>query len=216
MIISRIADIIHILAARLPVAWFAFAGSFLEEVIAPIPTYVILTPSGSFALSQGRGFAFLIWLAIAGSLGKTIASILYFVLADVLEDVIVPKWGKYIGITHEEIEAIGKRFEHSTGGFLFLLALRSAPFMPSPTVSIVSGLVKVPWKIYVSATFLGSIIRGFCYIAVGYYGWTAMRYVLDNFEKVSGVLEIVAPIAVIAAIAFLAIRAHKKGYWRKK
>src|SRR3990167_5973603 len=104
---EHIISLIKTLATTIPLDVFAFIGSFLEEIIAPIPSPLVMTTAGTLAHTQNHTLLYLFWLALAASLGKTIASWLYYVLADKSEDLVLTRFGKYVGVSHNEIESIG-------------------------------------------------------------------------------------------------------------
>lgn len=169
-------QLVRLLADRLPLDWFVFVGSFIEEVISPIPSLLIMGTAGTIAMVQHRPLIFLFWLAVFGNTGKTLGAWVYYFVGDQLEDVIVRRFGKYFGVTHTQIEGIGKRFTGHhlrDGGFLFLL--RFFPFIPTTPVSIGCGIVKMDIRVFLLATYLGNILKDIAYLYAGYYGVTKIN-----------------------------------------
>src|SRR3990172_11487554 len=105
---EQIIRLIKTLANTIPLDGFAFIGSFMEEIIAPIPSPLVMTTAGTLAHTQNHTLFYLFWLAAVASLGKTIASWLYYVLADKTENLVLTRFGKYVGISHKEIKNIGR------------------------------------------------------------------------------------------------------------
>ena len=97
-------------ALHVPLEVFVFVGSFLEEVISPIPAALIMGTAGSLALMKGETLWYLLLLAALGNLGKTLGAWLYYLLGDKLEDAFIHKATKWFGVRHEDLENIGKRF----------------------------------------------------------------------------------------------------------
>ena len=163
-------------ASILPLDIFSFSGSFLEEIIPPIPAPLVMTTAGSLSLAQHHAWIFLLWLAIAGSFGKTIASWIFYVVGDKSEDVIIGKWGKYMGIRHEDVELLGKRFHGGWKDAILLFTMRSIPIFPSVSVSIVAGIIRLNKRTFIIATFLGTIVKNLIYLYAGYGGLQAIGF----------------------------------------
>ena len=45
-------------ATKLPLEWFVLAGSFVEEIISPIPTYAVMVTTGSVARLQAEPWVY--------------------------------------------------------------------------------------------------------------------------------------------------------------
>lgn len=160
------------LATRVPLVTYVFIGEIIEEIISPIPSQLVLLTAGSLAQAQQQGLWFIVLLTIIAAVAKTFATILYYVLADKLEDQLVPRFGKYIGVTHESIEAIGKKLDK--GGkreFISLFIVRCLPILPSAPVSMVCGAVKINFKTFFWATMAGNMLRGGMMLLTGYLGF---------------------------------------------
>lgn len=170
-------------ATLLPLDIFVCIGSFLEESIPPIPAPLIMTTAGSLSLSQGHGWIFLVWLAVAGSLGKLFASWIYYVLGDTFEDVVVGKYGKFIGIDHRDVESIGKKFQGGWRDDIGLFLFRAVPIFPSVSVSIVCGIIRLRMRSFLVATFLGTVVKNLLYLYAGYGGMAAVGYLSHRIHN---------------------------------
>lgn len=152
-----------------------FAASILEEVIAPIPSALILTVAGFFLVpdhawtfSSVRDLLFLV--TIPGALGITIGSLLVYGIGYVSGKPLLLRWGRYFGISWHEVEKMEKRFERGYSDELTLFLVRAVPIIPSVIISAFCGLIRLPWKEYVLFSFLGTIVRAFI---LGAIGWQA-------------------------------------------
>ena len=67
------------ISTKVPLEIFTFFGAMGEEIIAPIPSPLVMTLAGSIASSQNKTFVFLLWLALLGALGKTIGAYVIYV-----------------------------------------------------------------------------------------------------------------------------------------
>src|SRR3989344_2351968 len=195
------------LADSLPLELFSFLGSFVEEVIAPIPSPIVMTVTGTLASVQEKPLIYLLILSLAGAFGKVLgATVLYF-FSDKLEDLLLTKLGRYIGVSHKEIESVGKHISGSWRDVLILTFVRMLPMVPSAPVSIACGLLKVNKKIFWASTFLGTIVRDGFYLYIGYTGASALYSVLSGLSTTE---TIVQGLILMFFIAFLAYLYHKR------
>lgn len=184
----------------MPLEAFVFIGSFLEEVISPIPSALIMGTAGSLALMQGETLGYLLLLAAVGNLGKTLGAWCYYMLGDKLEDVFIPKATKWFGIRHEDLENIGKRFvghHWKDGGVLFLLRL--LPPFPTTPVSIVAGIIKMDLWVFLIATYAGNFFKDLLYLYIGYAGIAKLHTLWRHVENV----KVIFDIAIIIGFAVL-------------
>lgn len=123
-----------------------------ESTIVPIPSEVIIPPAAYWA-SQGKlSYAGVI---IAGTLGSVVgASIMYYLSLYVGRPLLM-KFGKFVLITPEKVEA-AERFvqRYQTGGIFFARLLPVVRHL----IGIPAGLVRMPFGPYVAMTFLGSAL----------------------------------------------------------
>lgn len=195
-------------AHETPLEIFSFLGSFIEEIIAPIPSPIIMTTTGSIAALQDKPVMFLLILAVFGALGKMFGALVVYKIADIGEDLIVNKFGRFIGITHVEVENFGKHFSKTRKDVLVLILLRSIPFIPSTLVSVSSGILKINVRHFMLATFLGTIIRDSIFLYFGYRGVEAFSHILGGFDTLESVLQ---ALGVLVLAVILGLIYYKKG-----
>lgn len=195
-------------AEHVPLELFTFAGSFIEEVIAPIPSPIVMTVTGSIASAQGKMMWYLLILSLIGAAGKTLGAVLVYIVADKAEDVLVGRFGKLIGVTHKEIEALGKRLHGGWKDMGFLLFLRALPIMSSTVVSVCCGVVKIPIRVYIISTFFGTIIRDFFYLYVGFTGIKALHGLVEGFDNIESVIQVVIAALIVGVIGWM--------YWKRR
>ncbi len=80
--------------------------------------------------------------------------------------------------------------------------------MSSAVVSVGSGIVRVSFPIYVVATIVGTVIRDFFYLYVGFSGVAAYHALVDGLDGIESAIQIAIGILVLAALGWL--------YWRRK
>jgi len=158
------------LATKLPLSWFCFIGSFVEEIIGPIPSPAILMTSGSIVAQRGTHWTYLLILAIFASAGKTLASWIVYFIADKAEDFLLSKYGKLLGVSHKNVEKIGSYFNGTWKDDFLVFLFRVIPIFPTTTVSVASGFIKLDQKSFIRSTFLGFFIRSLFILYLGYQG----------------------------------------------
>jgi membrane protein DedA with SNARE-associated domain len=197
-------------ALVMPLELFIFVGSFIEEVIAPIPSPFILTLSGTIAAAKSLPLIALPYLALIGALGKTLGAWVLYYITDKLEDVILSKYGKFFGVTHKSVENIGKKFGKGWKDFFILLGLRSLPVVPSAPVSIVCGLIKINIKTYLTASFIGTFIRNSLFLYFGYAGVSSYQHIVSGLSDIESKVQLGLFVAVLGFIAYSYYKRYKK------
>ncbi len=206
---AHLEQILISFAHSLPLEFFSFMVSFLDEVIPPIPSPSVMLVTGSVAMVQDYHIYGLIILALLGGLGKTLGASVVYLVVDKVEDIFAGKITKFLGITHEKIESFGARLKGGPKDYLIMIVLRAIPVIPSVLISIGSGLLKVPFKLFIISTFIGSALRDFIYIYIGYLG---TNVAISLFKRIAGIkswMEILAVAGAILLIAYLYYRRRK-------
>lgn len=204
-----IENILISYANKIPLWLFSPISSIVEEIIAPIPSPVIMIVTGSLAKVQEKGFIFLILLTVLAALGKTVGALFVYFIADKIEDLFSGIIEKYFGVTHAEIESFGKKFTGSYRDYFVMFFLRALPVVPSSLVSIGGGILKLPLKIFIVATFLGSIVRDFIYVYFGYAGISILGDLIKQSEKTESVIQILFFVSVLILLSYLFIKRFK-------
>ena len=206
---NEIISLIKTLANTIPLDVFAFIGSFLEEIIAPIPSPLVMTTAGTLAHTQNHTLLYLFWLALVASLGKTIASWLYYMLADKTEDLVLTRFGKYIGFSHSEVESIGRHFNGTWKDDVILLVVRALPIMPTSFVSVVCGFIKLNMRTYLQSTFIGYFIRSFIFLYLGYTGIAAYGSISADIVSVESVAKLSTAVGIVLLLGWVLYKRDK-------
>lgn len=207
--IQQIEISIRALATIVPLEVFVFFGALLEEIVAPIPSMLVMTTAGFIAAIDGRTTFFIVWLVVLGNLGKLIGSFIYYTVGDKLEDVVIGRYGSYFGLKHTDIERIGRHFKGSPwrdGALIFFL--RVIPFFPTILVSIAAGVVRIRRKVFLTASYLGNFCKDLFYAFTGYYGVRALRAFFMDVERVRFGLNVIALLLIIGLMILLYVYRH--------
>lgn len=200
-IISHWADII-------PLELYVVAGSFVEEIVAPIPSPVILTLGGSIARAQGHTWLYLLVLSFLADIGKTAAAWVLYGLADRLEDIVIGRFGRFIGIKQHDIEHIGERFHKGHRDVYMLAALRAIPIIPSAVLSVVCGAIKLDLRTYLVATLVGTFFRNLIFLYFGFFGAASYTSLMRGMDEAESLVQVGILAGLILLIAAVYYRRH--------
>jgi membrane protein DedA with SNARE-associated domain len=201
-ILNSIIAFLHQLATTVPLPIFTVVAAFVEEVIAPIPSPLVMTLAGSLAASAGHPVSYLFWLAFIGGLSKTFGSWVVYLLADVGEDLVIGRFGKYLGISHAEVEAFGSHLNKGRRDGLVIFLLRAIPIIPTAPVSLVAGIIKLHLRTYLIYTFLGTLVRNILYLYFGYTSLQAATSISEGFESLETIGYVILAIMMAFGIAY--------------
>ncbi len=209
---SHLENLLVSYSTKMPLELFAFFASVVEEIIAPIPSPVVMIVTGSLASIQGKTFIYLFVLTLIGALGKLLGSTIVYFIADKVEDLFSGILEKFFKVTHADIESFGKKFTGSSRDYVIMFLMRALPIIPSSLVSIGSGVLKIPLKVFVVSTLLGSIVRDFIYIYFGFAGISALGNFIKHSESIESYIQTIsiAFIFVVFMIIYLKRRKVEK------
>lgn len=195
------------LSHSMSVEAFTFVGSFVEEVVAPIPSPIVMTAAGSIAHAQGHPFMYLFVLSGIGAAGKTLGAIIVYGVSRIAGNVFVDKFGRFFGVSHADIDRLRVKLDGGVKDFALVTFFRALPIMSSAVVSIGCGVLRIGFWTYLIATIVGTVIRDFFYLYVGYSGVAAYQAMVGGFESIDDLTEIAFGLAVVAFLGWM--------YWRK-
>ena len=179
-----------------------FVASVIEEVLAPIPSAVIMTVSG-FIFVTGpvsvKAISALIFkVAIPAALGVTLGSYVIYFVARFGGRFVIEKWGKYIGLYWTDIEKLQNSLKGTRKDEFIIGGARVLPFIPSVAISAFCGILEMNVIKYFFISFIGVFFRG---IILGILGWQ----VGNVYEKYTDTLSSIENIVLISTIFILGI-----------
>lgn len=196
------------LASQVPLELFAFVGSVIEELVAPIPSPLVMATAGSIAQAQGKTFAYLALIALISAASKTFGCWFFYFIADKVEDIFSRRWGKLLGFSHKDVEKIGSQFDGTRKDDLILILLRAFPIMPSTPISLACGFIKLNLRTYLQSTLIGAFFRSAFFLYLGYSGLEIYRSILEGIDSAQSVMNI---LIVLLLGGFLAWVYYKRG-----
>jgi membrane protein DedA with SNARE-associated domain len=208
-LLQQTIDFLEQLSQSIPLPIFTFIGSIIDEVFAPLPSPFVPITAGTLTYEQGLGFMFLFVVAFTGTLGKTVATLLTYWVADKFEDYLThSKLGKILGVDEAEIEKYGKFLDGTRKDDVILVFLRALPFIPTLPVSVIAGLIKINLWTYIWTTFVGTYIRFMFYLILAYEGVRKYSGLLAMIDTTGSIIKISL---ILAGFSFLYL--FLRGKW---
>lgn len=185
-----------------------FLASIIEEVIAPIPSTLVVF-SAAVLLTKGlTGAAAISTIAfkimLPASVGMTIGSLFPYGLARMGERVAINKFGKTLGVNWELVEKAQKWAEKSKSDEALIFFSRAIPGFPSLAVSIIAGLARIPLYEFMLWSFLGALPRTFILGLLGWWGGKQYGAIMEFLSSIeSSVLIIIVAVLVCIGIGWV-------------
>lgn len=189
-----------------------FLASIIEEIIAPIPSTLVIMGT-SFIILKGAVispetiFSLFINVVLPASVGVTLGSLFIYALAYYLGKELIDRWGKYLGVSWESIEKAQDKFEDSSSDEIILFIVRALPVVPSIAINVFCGFVRYDLKKFVIITFLGTLVRAFI---LGFLGWQFGSFYQVIATEISYLEEISVAVIVIGLIIYFLWGKYKK------
>lgn len=217
-IFSDIIAWLENLATQIPLPLFTFIGGFVEEVLAPIPSPFVMMLAGSIGESQSYTLITLFFIAAIGAAGKTLGAWLLYFVGDKAEDFALGKFGKFIGIEQKDVESIGSYFKGGAKDWLIMITMRAIPITPTSPLSLIAGVIKIDLKAYLLGGFIGTVIRNYFFIYLGYLGLDTANSVLSGLDSAESIAKVVFVGVVGVGLGYLYYKRSKKNPmdWFKK
>ncbi len=195
------------IALAVPLPVFVLIGGIVEEVIAPIPSPLVATLAGTVSAAQHLSIPYILFICALSTLSKTVGAWLFYFLGDKFDDVVVPRFGKYIGVSTKDLERFGSHFTGTWKDELILVVLRSIPVMPSTPISVLCGILKIRFRTFVLATAIGFYIRNLFFILLGYTGLAAAGSLMQGIDTAETVLKAGIVLGFVIVLGWL--------YWKR-
>ncbi len=175
--------------------WGVFIGMTLESACIPLPSEIIMTFSG-YVVWQGNTNMTLLGITLVGAVANLFGSLIAYYVGLIGGRPVLEKYGKYILITHSNLERADKWFEKY--GYEAVFISRMLPGIRT-FISLPAGIAHMDIKKFIIYTFIGSLPWTF---ALGYIGVLLGPH-WDLIESYFHILDIVVIIGVIGFIAYI-------------
>lgn len=171
------------LANQVPLEIFVFVGTFIEEVIAPIPTPIILGTAGYLARESIFPLGYILLLALVGATAKVLASYLFYILGQKSGEVFIARWGKFFGVSLDDHTALSRKLNRGVWDDVFLVGIRVLPIIPTFVVSLACGAMRIKIRTFLWTTFVGNLIRNIIILCAGAYATSYMQSFWNDSGK---------------------------------
>jgi len=209
-ILTQINTYLLALSEKIPLELYAFIGGLLEEIIAPIPSPIIMTTAGGLHALNNGAFMGIVVLSLIAAFGKTIGSVVLYYLADWGEDLFVAKFGKYLGLNEKGLEKLSEKFKGGLKDILVLTFLRALPIMPGAPVAVACGAIKLDMKTYLISTYIGTFLRSLFFAYIGFVGAESYENMMGGMDSIESILTIGVIIVIFVGIWLVKKNSDKK------
>ncbi len=189
-----------------------FLGSIIEQIIAPIPSSIVVLGS-SFIIMKGSMLSLdaietlFLTVSLPAALGVTLGSLLYYFISYKIGLPFVERAGKYLGVSVDDIHDVEEKVKNSRYDYLILFAARCIPVIPSIAINLFCGLIRYPLKNYIIITFLGALVQA---IILGIVGWQVGNVYLILVDEISFLNDIIALIIVATIVIYIVKKKRDK------
>ncbi len=193
-------------------AWAVFFGGVIEQIIVPLPASLIVLTSSVITLKgvdlSVTSLGVLIFnIVIPASIGITIGSLVFYIMAYKAGIPVIEKIGRYMGFGAEDVQEVENKFKESRYEHLFIFVARCLPIIPSVAVNIFCGLIKYNFRNYIVITFLGTSVQIFFW---GLLGWFSGNIYLLVKSQISFIDNLVTVMIVMIILYFILKKNREK------
>lgn len=146
-------------------------------------------------------------LYVALMVGDLLGDIIWYGIGYHFGHRFVTKYGKYFSVTEIEV-AIVERIFHQHKHFILFISKISNGFGFALATLFTAGMVKIPFKLYLSINLLGQFIWSGLLIGIGYF----FSHVYTSVDNIFGKMSVVALFIFLVIIFVGFTRYTKKKY----
>ncbi|MFH0931774.1 MAG: DedA family protein [Candidatus Zixiibacteriota bacterium] len=168
----------------------------IESACIPLPSEIIMPFSG-YLVYTGRFN--LLWVSVAGAFGCVLGSLAAYWAGIILGRPFIEKYGKYILISHRDLDTADRWFKRYGDWAIFFSRL--LPVIRT-FISLPAGIARMNFPKFILYTFLGSLPWCFALAFVG-------KILGENWQNIRTYFrgaDIIIVIVIILGIAFFIYR----------
>lgn len=191
-----------------------FIAALIEEMIAPIPSTLIVFTAGLLMTKGLAGYAatsaLIFKVVLPASAGMALGSLFPYYVARIGERVAIERFGKYLRIDWSTIEKMQAWIKKSSSDEVIIFGTRAIPGIPTMAVSILAGLTRIPVTEYLLYTFLGCIFRTSILASIAWFGGKQYRFIIAFLSRSEDRLLVIL-FAVLCSVitAWIVLRQKK-------
>jgi membrane protein DedA with SNARE-associated domain len=170
-----------------------FIAMFVEGVITPIPSEVIMPFAGYLA---STGEFYLPYVILVGTAGATCGSAVAYGIARIVGRPLVDRYGKYIFMDQRKVDRADAWFKR--WGSWGILIGHMVPGVRS-VISFPAGIFKMDIKRFLLFTFLGALVWNTVLSTAGYY---LGEYYIQLWQALDGWDLVILALVCVGIIAY--------------
>lgn len=195
-------------------AWSVVMGVMIESIIVPIPSPLIIMGAGFILVPPGpitaSVFSQLFFkVVLPGAAASTVGSLLCYVPAYWGGKIVLSRFQRWFGFSWDDVVRI--EHEMKTRGIeASLFFLRAIPVMPLSLISAAAGVMTIPWRLFLTWTFLGSLPRCFLLAFLGWWIGDTYKLLGQKIDHWEGILSVGFIVLLMAGLWFMRQRVHRR------
>jgi membrane protein DedA with SNARE-associated domain len=167
---------------------FIFAGAYIEGSAVMMTTGLLLHLGVvKFWPAYGALFA-----------GDFLSDCMWYAIGRFAARSFFVRWGHFIGVTTQIIDKVERRFYRYHTKILVVSKLTMGLGLAVP-VLVTAGMLRIPFRRYVTINVLCGIVWILCLMGIGYYFGDVLNYIPGKFQ--------IAMVIVLPFVFFFALRA---------
>lgn len=183
--------------------WLVGLLMAVESSIVPLPSELVVPPAAHLAVTTGR--MSLAGIVVAGTVGSWIGASVMYWLARLLGRPLVLRFGRYLLVTPDKIEA-AERWSASFGPY-GVFAARLLPVIRH-LIGVPAGIVRMHYGLYSLVTLLGAAVWTAVLCAVGVAAGHDAALLAGDMHRVT--LWLAGVVAVLGVLYFLLVHRHMR------
>ena len=196
----------------------AFIVVILEEVLIPIPSPLVIMGASFILIPAGITLWEALWqitllIVIPASVASTLGSFFTYGIGYYGGKPLIDRFHRFLGMNWEDIKKYEKKLEGGKKVWVTIGIFRAIPFFPVSIVSVAAGVIRLSWKKYAIATFIGSIPRLYVLGFAGWYFGSSYTAIASEFNIIENILIII--VAGVIAFFIYKYRHHVKQHTRR-
>lgn len=164
-----------------PMELIILFGSFIEEIFPPLPSPLIMMMAKMSSFSNGYSVFYFFLITFLATVGKTVGAFFLYVLGDKGEKVVISRFGRFFGLSHNDVKNLSARLKKGIKDEIILLIFRVAPIIPTTPVSIACGVIKINMVTFLITTFFGYFVRILIIFYIGIKALSSIKNNIDNY-----------------------------------
>ena len=189
-----------------------FIASFIEQIVAPIPSALVPMMAGFFLIPAQVPFldALLQSMLVVGlpvALGMTFGSLVIYSLGYLGGRPAIEKTKKWLGLSWDQVEKAKKKMNNSWKDEIALFFLWLIPIIPGAVIAALCGIVRYPVFKYIPIVICALFLRT---TVVGLIGWQAGELYYVNLERIAVIEDYILIGFIFLALVGIGFLFYKK------